>query len=154
MSERTTGWAFVAVQVVLIAVLVVLPGRDDFPLSNGVRTVVDVVFWLGVALAVAGGLSLGRALTATPVPTATATLRTDGLYRLVRHPIYSGVIVIVVAMAARSQSFVSVGLAVVTLAFFNVKARWEEGRLIDRFPDYPAYAARTPRFFPSPLKRN
>jgi protein-S-isoprenylcysteine O-methyltransferase Ste14 len=149
MSERATGWTFVGAQAVLIATLILLPGRRDFSLPDGVRTAADVLFWLGIALAVGAGLSLGRALTATPVPTAAGALRTDGLYRLVRHPIYSGVILIVIAMAVRSQSFVSLAVAAVTLVFFTVKARWEEGRLIDRYPEYPEYAARTPRFVPS-----
>jgi hypothetical protein len=28
------------------------------------------------------------------------------------------------------------------------KARWEETRLVMRYPDHAAYAARTPRFVP------
>ena len=41
---------------------------------------------------VIGATGLGRGLTATPLPNAHAQLRTGGLYRYARHPIYSGLL--------------------------------------------------------------
>ena len=153
MSPRAIGWAFVGVQVGLLVTLVILPARTDFPLPQHVRTLADIVFWLGVSFAVVAGLTLGRSLTATPVPTTAGTLRTSGVYALARHPIYTGVILIVAAMAVRSRSFISVAVAVATLGFFHLKAVWEEHQLTAVYPGYPAYAARTPRFIPSPRRR-
>ncbi|MFK7917960.1 MAG: isoprenylcysteine carboxylmethyltransferase family protein [Ilumatobacter sp.] len=148
MSDRSTGWVFVAVQAVLLVALIILPGGDDFDRPSWLRIATDVLFWSGVSLAVLAGLTLGRALTATPVPNASAQLRTSGPYRFARHPIYSGVILIVIAMAARSGSLLTVALAILTLGFFVVKSNWEEARLRERFERYDAYATRTGRFFP------
>lgn len=148
MSERAIGWTFVAVQAVLLVALVGLSSRDDFAVPDWLRTAADIMFWTGVLLAVGAAISLGRSLTATPVPNASGALRTNGLYRFARHPIYSGVILIVVAIAARSGTWWKVALAVSTIAFFVVKSRWEEQRLAERFDDYEAYAATTGRFFP------
>ncbi len=148
MSERTIGWTFVAVQATLLAALVLLPGRDDFDLPGWLRLVADVTFWTGVVLGVAAAISLGRALTATPVPNASGELRTSGVYRFARHPIYSGVILVVVAIAARSGSWWKVALGAGTIVFFMIKTRWEERRLSERFGGYDAYAATTARFFP------
>lgn len=148
MSERTTGWVFVAVQAVLLATLVLLPGRDDFTLPAALDTLADVAFWTGVLLGIIAAIALGRALTATPVPNESGELRTSGPYRFVRHPIYSGVILLVVAIAARSGSWSKVALAVGTIAFFVFKTRWEEQRLKERFVGYADYAATTGRFFP------
>jgi protein-S-isoprenylcysteine O-methyltransferase Ste14 len=92
-------------------------------------------------------------LTATPVPTERATLRTSGPYRWVRHPIYTGVLLIVAAMAVRSGSVFGLTLGALTIAFFHVKASWEEQRLTKRFDAYADYAAVTPRFIPSPRRR-
>ena len=39
-------------------------------------------------------------------------------------------------------------LDAVPVAFFHVKAAWEERRLAQRYDDYPAYARRTGRFVP------
>lgn len=148
MSERHVGWAFVAVQAVLLAALVLLPGGDDFEVPGWMRTLADVVFWAGILLGVVAAISLGRSLTATPVPTESATLRTGGVYRFARHPIYSGVILIVIAIALRSSSVWKVMLGAATIVFFVVKSDWEERRLSVRFPEYDAYASTTGRFFP------
>ena len=149
-SDRLVGWAFVGVQAVFIISLAVLPSADHYPVPTWLRTGANVVFWVGVALAVAAGLVLGRSLTATPVPTERATLRTSGPYRWVRHPIYTGVLLIVAAMAVRSGSVFGLALGALTIAFFHVKASWEEQRLTERFDAYADYAAVTPRFIPSP----
>lgn len=139
---------FVAVQAVLLATLVLLPGGDDFDIPEWLRILADIVFWAGIAVAVVAAASLGRALTATPVPNGSGELRTGGLYRFARHPIYSGVIVLVVAIAARSGNWWTLVLAVGTIAFFVVKSSWEERRLTERFDEYAAYSATTGRFFP------
>ena len=153
MSERTIGWLLVGVQAVLLVTLVLLPGGDDVSVPSWLTTVADVMFAVGALVAVVAGLSLGRALTATPVPTAAGELRTGGFYRHVRHPIYTGVILIVAAIALRSGSFAVIVVAAVTILFFRLKAGWEEQRLADRYPGYGEYAARTPRFVPfSPLR--
>jgi protein-S-isoprenylcysteine O-methyltransferase Ste14 len=148
VTDRAVGWAFVGAQAALLVTLAILPSADHYPVPDGLRVAMDVMFWCGVAVAVVAGGFLGRALTATPVPNAHATLRTTGPYRFVRHPIYTGVVIIVVAMATRSGNAVSVLVAGVTIGFFHWKASWEERRLRDRFEGYARYAASTPRFLP------
>jgi protein-S-isoprenylcysteine O-methyltransferase Ste14 len=148
MPERTVGWMFVAAQAALLAALILLPGRDDFPVPSWVRSAADAAFWLGLALIVLAAAFLGRSLTATPVPLDRAELRTTGPYRWARHPIYSGVILVVIAISLRSGSVITVAIGALTLAFFVVKSTWEERRLTERFPEYPDYAARTGRFLP------
>ena len=153
MSERSTGWAFVAVQAVLIAALVVVPAADHYSVPTWLEVAANACFWSGVVLAVLAAAFLGRSLTATPVPSARAALRTSGPYRFVRHPIYTGVVLIVVGLAVRSGNVIGVVLGLVTLAFFHRKATWEEQRLRARFAEYDAYAAVTPRFLPRPWSR-
>ncbi|MEO1059803.1 MAG: isoprenylcysteine carboxylmethyltransferase family protein [Actinomycetota bacterium] len=150
MSERATGWAFVAVQAVLLVGLVALPGDDRWATDGALGTAGDVLVVLGFVLLGVAALALGRALTPTPVPVEDGRLRTGGPYRFVRHPIYSGVLVIVVGLTLRSGSWPTVVVAALTLVFFHLKAAWEERRLTERYPGYPEYAARTPRFVPRP----
>lgn len=150
MSDRATGWLFVAVQAILLVALVLLPGADHWPRPDWLRTAAAIVLITGGVLIGVSALGLGRSLTATPVPVTGGELRTSGLYRFARHPIYSGVLAVVVAIAIRSGSFVVAILAAVTVGFFTIKARWEEDKLTVRYPDYARYAARTPRFVPHP----
>jgi len=148
VDRRTVGWAFVAGQVVLLVALVLLPGRDDWPTPSWVWTVGQVLVVAGFVLMIVASLRLGRGLTATPVPNARGRLITGGLYRYVRHPIYTGVLLVVVGLTLRSGSFVTLAVAAVTVVFFDRKARWEEGQLREHYPEYAAYASRTRRFVP------
>ena len=150
MSARTVGWVLVGVQAGLLATLILLPERHDWPTPPAIEA-------MGVALVVAGVVGgfvaarrLGSALTPTPEPRSGDRLRTDGLYAHVRHPIYTAVLVVVVGMVVRSGSLATAAVGLVTVVFFQLKARWEEARLRARYADYDAYAARTPRFVPRP----
>ena len=152
MNGRATGHAFVIAQATLIIALALVPNADHITVPGWLRTAADVGFWVGCIVAIIAAIFLGRSLTATPVPNRRATLRTTGPYRFVRHPIYSGVVMIVLAMAIRSTNILGFGLGAATVGFFHWKSSWEEARLTERFPEYRAYAARTPRFVPRPRR--
>ena len=149
MTRRLAGWAFVAAQAALLAALIFLPGRDDWPTPSWATTLGYGLVLAGLGLIAVASLRLGSALTPTPVPSAHGTLATQGLYRLVRHPIYTGVLVIVGGLTLRSGSILTAAVAAATVGFFHVKARWEERQLAVHYADYAAYAERTPRFVPS-----
>ena len=146
MNRTVIGWAWVAGQALLLGALILLPTSDAWPTPAWLRFFAAVLFFGGLALIAVAALRLGSALTPTPVPTRSGVLKTSGLYRYMRHPIYTGVLTVVTGMTLRSGSFLHVVIALVTIVFFDRKAAWEEQRLIDRYPDYPEYAARTPKF--------
>ncbi len=146
--ESVVAWSFVAAQFVLLAIVLLLPSGDAWPLPRGVAAAATVGTWTGVALILLAAVALRRGLTAAPLPNAHARLRTDGLYRVVRHPIYAGLILFTASqvLGGRSWSVAACGVALVIL--INIKARWEERRLTERFQDYAEYARQTPRFVP------
>jgi protein-S-isoprenylcysteine O-methyltransferase Ste14 len=146
--RRSIAWIFVAAQFALLAVIVLRPGATAWPLPGWLATIAVVTAVAALALMVVAGLGLGRGLTAAPLPNEHAQLRTSGLYRYVRHPIYTGLLTFAVAETVRSRSLVVAGATVALVVLIRFKARWEEQRLTERFADYPAYAARTPRFVP------
>lgn len=135
-------------QAVLLVALVLLPGRSDWATPTWLDAVAGVLVVAGLGIVAVAALRLGTALTPTPVPTNSATLSTDGLYRFVRHPIYTGVLAVVVGVTVRSGSWIHLAIGAVTYLFFDRKAAWEERLLTERYGNYPAYAARTPKFVP------
>jgi len=152
-GDVRTARLLVAGQFVLIGILVVLPLRQDWPVPAALTAACGVATVVGLAVVVIGGTGLGRGLTATPLPNAHARLRTGGLYRFVRHPIYSGLLLTMASLTVASGSvfrLITLGLLIVLL---TVKARWEEARLAQRFEGYAGYAARTPRFLPFRLRK-
>lgn len=153
MSRSTIGWIWVLGQAVLLGALILLPGRADWPTPGWLETIAAVLFFGGLAIIVIAALGLGSSLTPTPVPTQHGTLSTNGLYQYVRHPIYSGVLITVAGMTLRSGSWIQLAVAVLTLLFFDRKARWEERQLAERYRNYADYSATTPRFVPRLLAR-
>lgn len=147
-GERRTAWLLVLGQFVLLGLIVLLPGADTWTLPVAIARATQIAEGVGIIVMVVAATALGRGLTATPLPNSHAELRTGGLYRFVRHPIYTGLLLFSVARTLISGN-VWTALACVTLVvLINAKARWEERHLAKRFPGYAAYAAHTSRFIP------
>ncbi len=153
MNRSLKGWIFVGVQAILLVTLILLPADDNWPTPLWVTGLGLLLILLGLIVMAIAALRLGGSLRPSPVPAANGELQTVGLYRYVRHPIYSGVLAVVVGLAIRSGSLITLAVAAVTIGFFAVKAKWEEQQLADHYPSYSAYAARTPRFFPLGVMR-
>lgn len=147
-ADVRTARLLVAGQFVLLALIVLLPRRADWPVPRALVVVGVLGAVAGLAVMVIAATSLGRGLTAVPLPNTHAQLRTGGLYRFVRHPIYSGLILTMAAVALASGSVVRLLVLGLLVLLLTVKARWEEARLSERFEGYAAYAAHTPRFLP------
>ena len=152
-SDTRTARLLVAGQFALIGILVLLPGRHDWPVPAALVVACAVATVAGLLVIVIGAMGLGRGLTATPLPNAHAQLRTGGLYRYARHPIYSGLLLTMTSIAVASGSVFRLLTLGVLVLLITVKARWEEKRLTRRFEGYASYAARTPRFVPVRLRR-
>lgn len=152
-ADVRTARLLVAGQFALIGILVVLPGRHDWPVPAALTVACRVATVVGLAVMVIGATRLGRGLTATPLPNVHAQLRTGGLYRFVRHPIYSGLLLTMASIAVISGSWFQLFTLGALVLLLTVKARWEEGHLARRFEGYAGYASRTPRFVPVRMRR-
>lgn len=102
----------------------------------------------GSVLLLAGALSLGRNLTPLPRPKAGARLVRTGPYRLVRHPIYSGLLIAAFGWALLHGRWLGLLAATSLVPFFDAKATREEAWLVERFPAYPAYRQRVAKLVP------
>ncbi len=83
-----------------------------------------------------------------PHPRDDARLVDSGVYALVRHPIYGGLILTAFGWALVLASPLTLLLAVVLAVFFGLKSRREEAWLTERYERYAEYMARTKRFVP------
>jgi protein-S-isoprenylcysteine O-methyltransferase Ste14 len=146
--DTAVAWTFVAVQLALIVMILLLPTDDWWVLGSAASTAARLLQVVGLGVLVIALVNLGRSLTPLPTPVPDGRLTTTGLYRFVRHPIYSGIIALALGAAARSGSPWTASATGALVGWFMLKSRWEEQRLRDRYPEYAAYAARTPRFLP------
>lgn len=148
MSDKNRGIILVVMQFTILVLLVVLPHGDLWLVSEAVGTISVTVLMLGLFVVLLGIVSLGNSLTASPLPKRDAVLRTSGMYALVRHPIYSGIILIGLAMMILSASVWGIGLCVALIAVLSYKSRFEEKLLLAKFPGYTTYASQVGRLIP------
>ena len=149
LGPRGEGW--VVIQFVLLAAVAVsgLAGPAWEGAARTATTVLGAVLLAaGLLLAFRGLVDLRDALTPLPHPRDGASLVDTGSYRLVRHPIYGGIIVGAAGYGLLMASPPTLAGAAVLLGFFRLKSAREELWLEARYPGYAAYRARTRRLVP------
>jgi len=107
-----------------------------------------VLLLIAAGCGLAGAISLGRNLTPFPKPTARTRLVQTGIYRLMRHPLYTAVCCGSVGWALVWRSWPALLAALVLAPLFDAKARREERWLRQQFPEYAGYERRVRRFVP------
>ena len=100
------------------------------------------------ALMVWARITLGRRSFHAAANPSEGELVTTGPYRLIRHPIYTAVCLFVSAGVLSHLSVASIGLAVLVWGGAVGRMLIEERFLLQRYPDYAGYAARTKRMLP------
>ena len=107
-----------------------------------------ILFGAGTLLAAVGVWNLGRNLTPLPCPKEHAQLIVSGAYRIVRHPIYSGILFMAFGWGLWLNSWLTVGYALLLFAFFDIKSRYEERLLVEKFKEYTSYRMRVRKLIP------
>jgi len=125
------------------------PGSWLTPASLPMRLGSLLPFAAGLAILIWGFRSLGPNLTPATEPLQEGVMVEQGAYRMVRHPIYLGLILLLWA-AAWWYTGPGVGflVGVGSFIYFDRKAAVEERWMTSRFPDYAAYRARIPKLVP------
>jgi protein-S-isoprenylcysteine O-methyltransferase Ste14 len=138
---------------ILLGILgqVLLP-QTILPLSTdaaAVQLAGTMLFTLGLALAITGRAQLGNSWSdiETPGQVAKAALISHGLYGYIRHPSYTGDILLLVGLelALNSQLLFVVLMMVPAILLQAVR---EERLLTRNLPGYGDYCRRTKRFLP------
>ncbi|MEP7285310.1 MAG: isoprenylcysteine carboxylmethyltransferase family protein [Chloroflexota bacterium] len=153
-KESGRGEIWVLIQLVFLAAIALSP----LLLSN-------VLVWseslklpgliVGVILGISGLLlilwsatNLGSSLTIFPRPKADGTLTQHGVYGIVRHPMYGGVLLAVLGWSLLTANTPALILSVLLGVFFDRKAQREEIWLMQQYPDYASYRQRVRKLIP------
>ena len=103
---------------------------------------------LGLAVSAIAAWNLGKNLTPLPCPKNNAQLVRLGLYRFVRHPIYSGVLLVGFGWLL-IYPYALILLYVIALTiFFEFKIKLEERWLLEKFPAYAEYCKKVKKLIP------
>jgi protein-S-isoprenylcysteine O-methyltransferase Ste14 len=152
-EDRANRWVLAALGLIglLAAWLPAYCDREDLWTLDG-----DVVRWLGVALFAAGGalrlwpvFVLGHRFSGLVAIQPGHELVTSGIYGLIRHPSYLGLMINALAWALAFRSMLGVLLTALLIPPLIARIRSEENLLRAQFgADYDAYRARTSRLLP------
>jgi protein-S-isoprenylcysteine O-methyltransferase Ste14 len=142
-------WGQTILMVVILVAAPLVPrhinlGDADFMLNRvdppWIRWIGGIIMAAGLGVLIWGVRSLGRNMTPGTEPLATGELVTSGAYAHARHPIYTGVVLLLTGYTlAWSNWTLALVLGLVTLQYFAAKARAEERWLVRRFPAYEGY---------------
>jgi len=130
--------------------------RLSEPLNHRVIPHVEALAWTGAVLCIAGlafciwaRFTLGRNWSGVVTLKGGHELITSGPYALVRHPIYTGMLAMIVATALVLGHVAGlIGLPFVFVSFW-IKLRYEEQLMLKKFPnEYAAYQQRVKRIIP------
>jgi protein-S-isoprenylcysteine O-methyltransferase Ste14 len=117
--------------------------------AGWVRFLGLVVLIASTAFALWARLSLGTSWSVAPEVGGDRGLRTHGPYGVTRHPIYTGLLGMILGTALLAGLGQAILAVVASLIVFSVKIHAEERLLLANFPDeYPAYRQRVPQLVP------
>ena len=152
-EDRGNRWVIAALALtgVLAAFLPALTDRKEFWTLDG-----DAIRWLGVVLFAAGGalrlwpvVVLGNRFSGLVAIQPGHTLVTSGVYGVIRHPSYLGLLVNSLGWALAFRSGVGLLITALIIPVILTRIRAEERLLLAQFGgEYDAYRARTSRLIP------
>ena len=152
-EDRGNRWVIVVFGVVglLLGYLPAYTERQGFWVIDG-----DGVRWLGVILSAAGGglriypvFVLGRRFSGLVAIQSGHTLVTEGIYGVIRHPSYLGLLINALGWALVFRSGMGVLLTTLIIPPMLARIRAEEKLLREHFrSEYEVYRQRTSRLIP------
>jgi len=120
-----------------------------YSLKSPMNVVGALIFIIGLIITVNAQMTLKLNYSSTLRIKEGHQLITHGIYKHVRHPVYSGVILCAFAIAIYATSLLGFLIALTAIPLFNYRIGVEEKMLIKEFGgEYLEYAKATWKLFP------
>jgi protein-S-isoprenylcysteine O-methyltransferase Ste14 len=143
MKSKTLEYTLVLVQVFTAAYLVIKAPW------------MSMQSWSIIIVALSGCLAIWSILTMqlnnlriTPTPGENARLVTSGPYRLIRHPMYSSLILLALPLVLAEFNTIKLAMGLILVFDLLIKLNYEEKLLKLKFPQYMHYRQTTYRLIP------
>lgn len=112
------------------------------------QVVADVFCFVGLACILVSIRSLRGVVQVSPEPRAAGHLVTSGLYRWMRHPIYTGVVIALIGLFLKKPTAIVGGTTLAIIVFLWLKSHYEERLLSAAYENYGAYRTTSWGLFP------
>ncbi len=138
---------FVGTQILLFVVYLIPITPYPLYVPDLLKNISLVVAILGLGVIGLAVVQLNDNLTPFPTPKEKGVLIQTGLYKYIRHPIYSGIILFTVGWGVFDENIWKIGIGTLLWTLFYFKSSYEETLLMNKFEAYKTYRKTTGRFF-------
>ncbi len=142
-KDRLYAYTLVSIQFICIGLILVSGG--PFARSLPLLVIEIAAVLLGVWAIIVMGW---RNVNVSPLIRRDARLVTTGPYAVIRHPMYSAVLLTLWALIIDRHSLFRLTVGLILTVDLLVKIRYEERLLKNHFPEYAAYMKTTERLIP------
>lgn len=148
MKKTSDDYIYVGIQFMLFVVYMIPVTLVS--ITNGIiLNIIGVALLiLGILMGLLSLIQLNKNLSPFPTPISGSKLIETGLYKYIRHPIYTSILFALLGYALYSASFYRLLITTILLVLFYLKSRYEEKLLSQKFKEYSDYKKRTGRFIP------
>jgi protein-S-isoprenylcysteine O-methyltransferase Ste14 len=149
-------WVGVSAVVVIVLIAVVpVDWHRTFDVPTWVQMLGGLILIGSTAFTMWARLRLGRMWSSMAVEREDHELRSDGPFAVTRHPIYTGIIGMLLGTTLLSGETSWLAALIAGIVILETKAIVEERLLLTVFPDeYPRYRKRVPQMIPIPRLRS
>lgn len=142
-------FVFVGIQGVLFLVFLLEFDFFSFRLNEIIQRIGMASTIMGAGILLVAILQLNKNLSPFPTPLQNSELIKNGIYRFVRHPIYTGIILGSIGLGVYFESEWKITIGISLFILFHFKSTYEETLLKAKFEHYIDYMRTTGRFFPT-----
>ena len=118
--------------------------NNDLFLYSGIA-----ISGVAISLFAVSRFSLGKNYSPCYDSYMPKNLKTTGIYSLVRHPIYSSNILLMIGIFISTGSIIIAANTIVLFIYYGLSALIEEKAIIKKFPKYESYKNKTGMFLPN-----
>ena len=148
MKRNPKDIVFVGIQFILFAAYLFRFSKIDFTVPRWLLLAGLFLSVAGIIISLASVVALNKNLSAFPTPKQSAELIQSGIYKYIRHPIYSGILFFTFGFSMYSENTLRLLIFFMLLILFRFKAAYEEKLLQDKYSNYTAYKKTTGMFLP------
>jgi protein-S-isoprenylcysteine O-methyltransferase Ste14 len=140
------GKVLVAIQFLCLTVLAFIPYSHKRTSLTDVSG--KILIFVALIILFIAGVNLRPALTIMPEPKNGAPFITKGIYKFIRHPMYLGVILIAIGVTLIKLSLVGVVFTAILIIDLEIKHRYEDRLLLEKWPQAREYQRTVGALFP------
>ena len=148
MKKTSKDYMYVGIQIILFAVYITPVTILTFVSGTVLNIIGIILFALGVLMGLLSVIQLNKNLSPFPTPINGGELIETGLYKYMRHPIYTSILSGLLGYGLYLGSGYKILITICLLVLFYYKSKYEEKKLSSVFSDYAEYVKKTGRFLP------